>query len=537
MKPSRTAPERLRQGFAALDAGDLAPAAACARDVLALDSRLAAAHFLVGLTALQAGDRKVAFDALVSTTRLDPRHDAAWAHLARLWLGEGAVDEAANALGKAVGCDRGNPQVHDLIGTVQSLLGRYQEAREWYERACGARPDHVPFLQNLGNNQVYLGDLGAAEATFAAILRLDPGNAQTHWALSGVHTARDDSHIHVMRAVLASGSSQPQGLHPRASAFLHYAIGKESEDLCRWDDAWHAFAEGAAVRRTTVAFDEALEVQTFATLAGTFGPGWNRDRPGYADDGPAPVFIVGQPRTGTTLIERILAAHPAVHAAGELQHFHLAMRRLGAVTDPRRFTPALFERARDLDPALLGRTYLDSIQRLRGAGDVFLDKLPQNYLNIPLILAALPRAKIIHLTRDPVDACFAGFKQLFADAYLHSYTLEEMARHFIRYHQLMARWRANFPGRFLDVAYEDTVADVETSARRMLDWIGLPWNASCIHFHRQEGAVATASAAQVREPAHGRSVGRWKMYGRHLEPMRKLLGQAGVIPAPVEISG
>lgn len=537
VSPGQATAERIRQGFAALDAGNLAAAAACARELLARDSQFAPAHFLVALTALQAGERKVAFDALAATTRLDPTHDAAWAHLARLWLGEGAVDEAATAIDRAVQYDRGNPMVHDLIGTVKSLLGQYQDARSWYERAVQERPGQVPFLQNLANNQVYLGELATAEATFHRILAIEPDNAQTHWSLAGARTARDDAHIRVMRKVLAAGATKPGGLHPRAMAFLQYAIGKECEDLQRWEDAWIAFAAGAAARRSTVAYDEALEEQTFATLSAAFAPGWNQQRPGYADDGPAPVFIIGQPRTGTTLIERILAAHPAVHAAGELQHFHLALRRLTAITDPRRFTPALFEQARHLDPAVIGRTYLDSVRRLRGGGTVFLDKLPQNYLHVPLILAALPRARIIHLTRDPMDACFASFKQLFADAYLHSYTLGEMARHYVRYHRLMATWRAGFPDGFLDIAYEDAVANVEATARRMLQWIGLPWNDACIRFHHQSGAVATASAAQVREPAHARSVGRWKRYAHHLEPMRETLEDAGVIPRSAEISG
>lgn len=523
----------LRRGFSALESSRLQAAASIARSVLAREPKLAAAHFLVGLAAFRAGERKTAFEALAITIQLEPSHDAAHAHLARLWLGEGETDQAADAVEKAIAHYRGDAGVADFIGTVQALLGDWHGADRWLNRAVQKNPDHTPFLQNLANNQLILGDIEAAKQTWLRVLTLDPAHAQAHWAFAATRTASDDRHIRVMQRLL-----QTPERNPRASAFLHYAIGKEYEDLENWDEAFKAFASGAAARRTTVVFDEALEESMFAALAGSYGPDWNHGRPGYtpAPDAPRPVFIVGQPRTGTTLIERILAAHPDVHAAGELQHFHLALRKLTRQNDPRRFTPGLFESARLLNPEAIGRTYLQATRRLQGARAVFLDKLPQNYLSIPLIRAALPNARIIHLTRQPMDACFASFKQLFADAYLHSYSLDEMARHHVRYRRLMATWRESFPTAFLDIAYEDAARDVEGTARRILEWIGLPWNDACMRFHEQAGAVATASAAQVRQPAHLKSVGRWQRYQRQLAPMQSILAAAGLTDPPV-ISG
>jgi hypothetical protein len=157
-----------------------------------------------------------------------------------------------------------------------------------------------------------------------------------------------------------------------------------------------------------------------------------------------------------------------------------------------------------------------------------VDKLPQNYLMIPLILAALPNARIIHLVRDPMDACFASYKQLFADAYLHSYDQREMARHHVRYRALMDCWRERFPGRFFDISYEDTARDLEPHARALVDYLGLPWEDACLEFHTQDTAVSTASAVQVREPAHTRSIGRWRQYETQLQPMLEELQKAGL---------
>lgn len=212
-----------------------------------------------------------------------------------------------------------------------------------------------------------------------------------------------------------------------------------------------------------------------------------------------------------------------------MQQFGNCIRRLTRYDRQERFAPELFDRARDIDPQVLGSEYLLRTTKLRGTLPRFVDKLPYNYLFLPHILAALPNARVIHLVRDPRDACFSVYKQLFADAYPHSYDLEEMARHFVRYHRLMQTWRARFPGRFLDVQYEEVVANLEDNARRIMAYLELPWEDACVNFHQQDGAVSTASAVQVREPAHSRSVGRWRRYERQLQPVLDILRDEGVI--------
>ena len=188
----------------------------------------------------------------------------------------------------------------------------------------------------------------------------------------------------------------------------------------------------------------------------------------------------------------------------------------------------MLDAAASLDPKQVGNTYMESTKRMRGSTPRFVDKLPQNYLLLPLILKALPNAKVVHLTRSPMDACFASYKQLFADAYLHSYDLEEMARHHCRYRQLMDVWRKRFGGRFFDISYEATVGDLEPNARKLIAFLGLPWEDACLRFHEQKKTVATASAVQVREPVHTRSVGRWRKYEQQLQPMLATLAERGL---------
>ncbi len=521
-----TSRDMLARGFRALSQGKLNEAATCCKLVLAENPKVVPAHLLVGLIGLESGDRRSAQAAFSTVVRLQPQHAAAWAHLAKLLAEGGQVNRADLALANALQYEDGDiPEIHDVIGSALSLLGEHADAEAWFDRARQGRPGHPAFRINHANNLIYLGRTGEAGEALDGVLREFPGSAQAHWLKAGLAKAVDSAHVSEMREVLAA-----RGLPPQAQAFLYYAIGKELEDLQAWDEAFDAFSRGAAARRQGLAYDEANEEATFASLGAHYTAEWLARQPAGCED-PSPIFIIGQPRTGTTLVERIVTAHSAVHSAGELQYFGNSVRRLSDYDGQERFSPALFEAALDLEPEKLGSEYLQRSRRLRGELPRFVDKLPYNYLFLPHILAALPRAKIIHLVRDPRDVCFSVFKQLFADAYPHSYDLGEMARHFVRYHRLMAQWRERFPGRFLDVRYEAVVEDVEGEARRIVDYLDLPWEDACRDFHLQAAAVNTASAVQVRQPAHRGSVARWRRYERQLAPAIDILQNAG-IPLP-----
>jgi len=514
--------ELLRRGFQSLAAGNIPAASECCRQALGIKPDLVEGHFLVGLVALQAKDRDNAFKAFASVTKLQPNHGAAWAHLAKLFMNDGQVNRADVALTEAVKHESGNPVVQDLMGAVYTTMGEYGLAGECFEKALQGQPDHPPFMINLANNHIYNGRIEDAEELLQKVIAIQPNVPQAHWSLAGSRRATDDAHIEDMRRLLETERAQP-----RMQAFYHYAIGKELEDLQRWDEAFEAFEAGARARRQTVEYDEDAEQEMFAYLEDNITEDWVASGTGH--DTSAPIFVLGQPRTGTTLIERIIGSHSEVHSAGELQQFSLALRRLSNHKDPRRFSAEFFAASLDLDSAKVGGLYLESCKRMRGDKERFIDKLPQNYLLIPFILKALPNAKIVHLTRDPMDACFASYKQLFADAYLHSYDLEEMARHHCRYRHLMDVWRSRFPGRFFDIAYEDTVLDLEGRARDLIDYLGLPWEDACLRFHERSEAVSTASAVQVREPVHTRSLGRWRKYEQQLAPMKKILADHGLI--------
>jgi Tfp pilus assembly protein PilF len=512
----------LKHGFKALSSGDIEVAADSCRKLLKIKPDLVPAHFLTGLTGLAAEDRKTAFSAFQSVVKLDQDHAAGWAHLAKMYMSEGHVNKADAALRETRRIRPQDPIVLDLIGTTLSLMGEHGVAQAFFAQANSSHPQYPPYMQNLANNLVYHGETDQAKDVFNGIISIQADSPQAHWGLASSQKARNKSHIAQMHALLDKRTSDP-----RATAFYQYAIGKELEDQEHWEEAFEAFSQGASARRSTVEFDEAAEIEMFDFLTKHYTQDWSQKTTGGNNDGSA-IFVLGQPRTGTTLIERIITAHSQVHSAGELQQFGLALRRLGKYNNPKRFSAELFKTALTLEPAEIGGLYLQSSARMRSNTPRFVDKLPQNYLMIPLILKALPNAKIVHLVRDPMDACFASFKQLFADAYLHSYDQREMARHHARYRKLMQLWRERFPGRFYDISYEETARDLETNARKLLNFLDLPWEDACLDFHTQKSAVSTASASQVREPAHTRSIGRWRRYGNALQPMADTLREQGI---------
>lgn len=514
--------DTLREGFALLAAGRTTEASACCQRLLSAKPDLVEAHFLVGLIALELKQTWTAVSAFGSVTKLQEKHGAAWANLARLFMRAGQPARADKALDMAVRYNDGNPFVLDIIGAVHGLLGDQHEASVWIAKAVAKQPKNVQFLVNQANNHMFLGKIDDAEAVLRKVLASQPGNANANWLLSNLRKVTNRDHVEVLERLVLQ-----EDRNPRALAFLYYGLGKEREDLEDWEKAFEAFARGAEARRSTIDFDEKSEVEMYTAFSDTFTSEWmTNGATGYDD--PSPIFVVGQPRTGTTLVERIITSHSQVYSAGELKQFGTCVRRLADYREPRRQSARLAELAATIESKKLGKAYMGMTKKIRGTLPRFVDKLPPNYLYLPLILKALPNARVIHLTRNPMDACFASFKQLFADAYPHSYEQAEMARHHARYYHLMALWRKRFGNRFFDISYEATAGDLEPNARALIDFLELPWEDACLEFHKQRAAVTTASAVQVRQPVHTRSIGRWRRYEKQLSVMRKTLQEHGV---------
>ena len=372
----------------------------------------------------------------------------------------------------------------------------------------------------IGRALSYLGETDEAELALEACVSAGGPAAATAWRdLARLRRwTAERNHVDRLRRALAE-----LGEGHRNAPLLQYALFKELDDLGDADAAWKALESGMRARRAQVAFDPAAEADLFEALH-EVAPGLEGSHLG---EGPQPIFIVGLPRSGTTLLERILGGHPQVADAGELRDFTAQLRWGTALPGTNELDAPLVRAALGIDFAELGERYLSHTRWHARGKPFYTDKLPANFLNVGFIAQALPGAKILHMSRASMDACFSNLKELFGPAYPHSYDQGEMADHYVRYRALMAHWHAAFPGRILDVSYEALAAEPERVAREVLAFCGLPWDDAVLSPEQRTGAVATASTAQVREPIHGRFVGQWRRYEAQLRPLRERLEAAG----------
>ena len=367
--------------------------------------------------------------------------------------------------------------------------------------------------------QLFDGKLDAAGQTLESCLALAPRHAQAHWALSRVRRQRPDAnHVHRLKDLLAPGPDLA------SAAYLGFGLFKELDDLGRTDDAWRALEAGCRAKRQQLNYRVDEERAAFEFLHTVRGPG---ARAPVVSTGPTPIFIVGMPRTGTTLLERILGRHPDVENAGELDDFPLQLRWCANRFSKSFLDAGVLAAAQSESPGVLGDRYLvHASWRARGKA-LFTDKMPPNFQHVGLIARALPQARILHMTRHPMDTCFSNLKELFTEAYPYSYDLGELAAHYGRYRRLMSHWHEQFPGRVLDVSYEGLVADPVAASQRVFAHCGLQWLPECVEIETGGGRVTTASSVQVREPIHRRAVDGWRRYEAQLQPLQELLHRDG----------
>jgi tetratricopeptide (TPR) repeat protein len=400
-------------------------------------------------------------------------------------------------------------------------LNRPHEALAHYEAACAIKPEVARLHHALGIALQVLGRLGEAREAFERAVALAPGKADFHLPLahSRPFTAKDPR-----LAALEELAQDVACLNEDEQIALHFALGKAYADLNEHQRAFSHLREGNALKRRRVSYDETRTLGVFDRIRATFSPALMQAKGGAGHPSQVPIFVVGMPRSGTTLIEQILASHSRVFGAGEREELSAALPDLKAAPSAAVFPEVVAELS---GQALheFGSRYLARMTALAPTAERIVDKMPSNFGLLGLIHLALPGARFIHARRDPVDTCLSCFSILFVGHQPYTYELGELGRYYRTYARLMEHWRAALPpGLMLEVRYEDVVADLEGQARRIVAHCGLPWEEACLAFHRSQRPVQTASAVQVRQPLYATSVGRWRHYANELEPLLQALG-------------
>lgn len=419
-----------------------------------------------------------------------------------------------------------SPHQHNEIGMLLARVDEHTAAQQHYRLAVAAIPGEVEFLFNLATSLRFLGEVAEAERVLDRILSADPTDHEAAAMRSSLRKqTADNNHVTALKQTLESGLADRA-----ARVSFSYALAKELEDLGNYRESFSYLKRGADLRRSGMRYDVATDVEIIGQIMRVF------DREFFATKSPGhpcsePIFVIGLPRSGTTLTERILGAHSAVHAAGELGHFGIELTKLTrrALDGKAAGRTAFVSASAKIDFAELGRNYIQSTKPLAGATSHFTDKLPFNYLYAGLIHRALPGARIISVRRHPMDSCYSMYKQLFRDAYPFSYDLADLAEYYLAYHALMQHWHTLMPDAIHTVQYENLVTDTEGETRKLLAFCGLDWEAECLEFHKSRAASTTASATQVRQRIYASSVGRWRAFEPELLPLRRRLEAAGIL--------
>jgi tetratricopeptide (TPR) repeat protein len=453
---------------------------------------------------------------------IEARSDKIHVHYGATLIDLGRTEEAGAAAERALALNPGNADAVNLMGRVAFEREDLPSALDCFRRALALKPDLADAYNNMGNALKELGRLEDARQAYLKALDLDPSVAGVYVNLAdSMKFTPGDPHLAAMEALAAKS----EGLSPSDRLQLDFAIGKAYADLRDHRRAFAHWLQGNARKRAQIAYDEASVFALFDRIEALFTPELVKANAGRGDLSQAPIFVLGMPRSGTTLVEQILASHPRVHGAGELKILNDV---LAAVKDVDGKTIPYPEFVAGLDPQAvrqIGARYVAQLKRLAPEAARVTDKMPANFFFVGLIHLALPNARVIHTVRDPVDTCVSCFSKLFTAEQSHTYDLAELGRYYRRYERLMAHWRRVLPAAsFLDVRYEEVVADIEGAARRVLSYCDLPWDDRCLAFHETDRPVRTASATQVRQPIYRSAVGRSRVYEEFLGPLLAALG-------------
>jgi tetratricopeptide (TPR) repeat protein len=509
-------------GLLAYRAGELRLAGEFISCAISIDDKVGVYHRNLGEILRILGYMDEAVAAGQRAVALLPNDMVSHANLGLALAAAKRPVEAVASCQRAVDLDPANGLALTTLGTALEALPDKARAEEVYAAAIRLNPRLAEPRNNLGAIYSEQGRLEQARKCFEAAIAARPDFAEAHFNLSSLKTyGADDPHLAAMEALLPSAAAMTAERRIR----FHFALGKARKDAGRYDEAFAAYAEGNRLQHALRPWDDAKAGQKLVEIMDVFDRDFLAARTPATHDGDiTPIFIVGMPRSGTTLIEQVLASHPAVFGAGELTDLSDMIMALSRSADTDT-SSAWAAQASPEDFAALGRAYLERLRKLAPGKAIVTDKTPANFFFLGIIRLALPNAKIIHAMREPMDSCFSCYSTLFANVGLDfTSDLDDLGRYCARYLKLMEHWHRVLPaGAILDVRYEDMVADTEGQVRRLLDHLGLPWDESCLAFHKNKRPVQTASMIQVRQPIYKTSLARWQRFERHLQPLRDAL--------------
>jgi tetratricopeptide (TPR) repeat protein len=586
MQVKQAAVKHYEEGKMLHQKGKLASAERAYKKAIKISQNFVEPHYMLGNLLFEGGRFKEAFNEYRKALKLAPNHPTLLNNMGNLFQQQGENEKALSWLEKAASQDPANAVVQSNLGNALWSVGKEVEAVAAYKRAIELNPDLADAHRNLGGILVELGDLDEAVNCFNQALRINPGDQKSCQGLGRAQSERGDmdqavsayqqaialdpanaeyhrelglvfsDHGEIEKAVSAHrkaleinpGDAQAyrslsknmkfteygddmkamesllakKGIPDEDSIQLAFALGKAYEDLGDFDKSMEFVIKATGLERNSHGYSIARSQEQFDRIKQVFSPDFFSEHHDSGDPDRTPVFILGMPRSGSSLVEQILASHPDVYGAGELNDLVKVFESISKPVGKKQsdtFPQGLLE----LDSgafADLGKQYISRIRRYSADAKFITDKMPHNFLRIGFIRTILPNARVIHCTRDPMDNCLSIFKTYLPNGHRYSYDMSELGQYYKMYLDLMDYWRDTLPGFIYDQSYEELVSSPQEQVSKLLQHCGLDWNDACLDFHKTRRAVKTPSNAQVRRPIYNDSVQLWKRYEEQLEPLR-----------------
>ncbi|WP_420811460.1 tetratricopeptide repeat-containing sulfotransferase family protein [Microbulbifer mangrovi] len=498
----------------------------CCREILQREPGHSDAWFLISIAAAAAGQLNKALEMIERALHKAPRNTEYLSQKARYCAQLNRYAPAIQAADAAMAEKPQRALILDTLGVVYAKFDEHRKAITPLRQAVALSPDNTQFQFNLGSAEQFLGNQDAARSAYRKSIELKPDFARARWALSELekNSGNTDNRDTLQRALKKPGLSAEDQL------YLSHALARNYEQSGKYRDAFSILAEAKSRYQQKAGYTYAQDAELFSAIKSAFPTASTSETDN--DLGAGSVFILGMPRSGTTLVEQIVASHSQATTLGELHEFPLILKQHSATSSPHTLSPEVISSALLAAPEKIGNDYLERCRDRGKTSARMIDKLPMNFLYLGFILRSLPKAKIVTLERHPLDVCLSNYRQLFSfnfRYYHYHYSLTDTARYICAYRDLMEHWGAIYGNKIYTVNYEKLIENPEQEARAMMQFLDLPWEQGCLNFHRSENAVSTASSVQIRQPIYRDAVERWRKYEKELTPAIEIFDIAGMI--------
>ena len=486
------------------------------KEILQKDPKNIDALRFMGILAFKSGNHDIAQAVLIKALKMAPTYNLLWANLAQVYSVTGQLEKAKQSFANILALNSENALIWAEYGSVLTKLADYEEAVSAYKKAIDFKPDSPRVYLSLGHVYKTLGQINKSIQSYQKTIEQNNLSGESYWSLANLKTYKfSDEEILNMQKALNDEIADPEKIQ------MYFALGKAFESKKDFKKSFHYYDKGNSLKHGTVKYSAKDNTEKTNKTLNFFQKELPQKLKGSGFNSNDPIFVLGMPRSGSTLVDQIISAHSQVDGTQELPNIIKTAADLNAMDD-KGYPETLLQLSKN-EIKELGKNYIELTRWSRQKAQFFIDKMPNNFIHIGLIKTILPNAKIIDTRRSSMDTCFSCFKQFFARGQLFTYSLSDLAHYYNDYINAMDQWHKIYPGEILTIEYKNVITNTETTIRQIIDYCELPFEQGCLEFYNSSRPVKTPSAQQVRQPIYKSGMNYWKNYAEFISPLKELL--------------